>query len=414
MQIEPRNADPPKRKRRWFQFSLRTLLIVVTLLAVVYGYLAHESQIMHERKVMLDLNMPIDSLSEKRSDESIPPIRRWFGDKAYEAIALGNDGVSDALVQRYRDLFPEAQVCRASPARRPALLSSLALSSDGRLIAAGFTDGKTEVWDYPSGRKLNSLSGRSGPNKSVAFSPDCKELLTTSATGLPTLCDPNSGKQIRTLAGAEGCWSVAFSPDGKYIVSQDQAHAIGIWGSKTNQRAYTLPSAMPLVGPGDGLGGVVSPIVFDRTGRYVACVYYQTAVIWDTQSKTPIRTFDENGVIGMAFSPNGNEVIVSNVADAVVLRDVQTGRRLKTFGGAVTVRSLAVSPDGELLAAGSGDGASTVWQLRTGKQLFSTTGHGQVAAIAFSRDGKCLVTGCGSSITLYDSQTGKRVRTFDR
>jgi hypothetical protein len=27
-------ADPPKRKRRWFQFSLRTLLIVVTLLAL--------------------------------------------------------------------------------------------------------------------------------------------------------------------------------------------------------------------------------------------------------------------------------------------------------------------------------------------------------------------------------------------
>ena len=27
-------ADLPKRKRRWFQFSLRTLLIVVTLLAV--------------------------------------------------------------------------------------------------------------------------------------------------------------------------------------------------------------------------------------------------------------------------------------------------------------------------------------------------------------------------------------------
>ena len=31
----PMDADPPKRKRRWFQFSLRTLLIGVTLLAVL-------------------------------------------------------------------------------------------------------------------------------------------------------------------------------------------------------------------------------------------------------------------------------------------------------------------------------------------------------------------------------------------
>jgi hypothetical protein len=33
MQTDPSKAAPPKRKRRWFQFSLRTLLIAVTLLA---------------------------------------------------------------------------------------------------------------------------------------------------------------------------------------------------------------------------------------------------------------------------------------------------------------------------------------------------------------------------------------------
>jgi hypothetical protein len=37
MQTEPSKADPPKRKRRWFQFSLRTLLIGVTLFAVNAG-----------------------------------------------------------------------------------------------------------------------------------------------------------------------------------------------------------------------------------------------------------------------------------------------------------------------------------------------------------------------------------------
>jgi hypothetical protein len=35
MQTETPNVEPPKRKRRWFQFSLRTLLICVTLLAAV-------------------------------------------------------------------------------------------------------------------------------------------------------------------------------------------------------------------------------------------------------------------------------------------------------------------------------------------------------------------------------------------
>jgi hypothetical protein len=33
--LDPSNAEPPKRKRRWFQFSLRSLLVVVTLFSLV-------------------------------------------------------------------------------------------------------------------------------------------------------------------------------------------------------------------------------------------------------------------------------------------------------------------------------------------------------------------------------------------
>jgi hypothetical protein len=35
MQTEPPNPDPPKRKRRWFQFSLRALFVSVTLMAAL-------------------------------------------------------------------------------------------------------------------------------------------------------------------------------------------------------------------------------------------------------------------------------------------------------------------------------------------------------------------------------------------
>ena len=40
MEAAPAEAEPPKRKRRWFQFSLRTLMIGVTLLAVPLGLAA--------------------------------------------------------------------------------------------------------------------------------------------------------------------------------------------------------------------------------------------------------------------------------------------------------------------------------------------------------------------------------------
>ncbi len=39
MQSEPVKADPPKRKRHWFQFSLRSLMIFTAIVAVVFGWL---------------------------------------------------------------------------------------------------------------------------------------------------------------------------------------------------------------------------------------------------------------------------------------------------------------------------------------------------------------------------------------
>ena len=53
MQTEPPKADPPKRKRRWFQFSLRSLLILVTLLAVVCGYVGRQAEFVRGRQAML-------------------------------------------------------------------------------------------------------------------------------------------------------------------------------------------------------------------------------------------------------------------------------------------------------------------------------------------------------------------------
>src|ERR1700682_1572334 len=49
--VKPK-ADPPKRKRRWFQFSLRSLLLVVTLLAILCGYVGQQVEFVRAREVM--------------------------------------------------------------------------------------------------------------------------------------------------------------------------------------------------------------------------------------------------------------------------------------------------------------------------------------------------------------------------
>ena len=54
MEAEPPEDDPPKRKRRWYQFSLRMLQIAVAMLALPLGYVGWKAKIVREREAFLE------------------------------------------------------------------------------------------------------------------------------------------------------------------------------------------------------------------------------------------------------------------------------------------------------------------------------------------------------------------------
>ena len=75
MEAEPPKAEPPKRKRRWFQFSLRTLMIVVTLLAIPGGYVGWQAKIVRDRNAMLEAGRDgpvVDSTLDNGKDGADP------------------------------------------------------------------------------------------------------------------------------------------------------------------------------------------------------------------------------------------------------------------------------------------------------------------------------------------------------
>jgi hypothetical protein len=122
MEAEPTKVDVPKRKRRWFQFSLRTLMIAVTLLAMVCGYIGSQAEIVHRRHsgmATLLKSHPAEfaeqcescHLDYNRSDDEvkIALIRRWLGDRPYRAFCLSSK-TSPEEEKIIRDLFPEATI----------------------------------------------------------------------------------------------------------------------------------------------------------------------------------------------------------------------------------------------------------------------------------------------------------------
>ena len=87
-----------------------------------------------------------------------------------------------------------------------------------------------EVWDWPTGEHLRTLSGHTGALTQAAFSPDGSRLATASTDGTVRLWDPYTGQQQLVLHGHVGrVNSIAFSPDGSRLASVSADGIVRVW-----------------------------------------------------------------------------------------------------------------------------------------------------------------------------------------
>jgi len=119
-----------------------------------------------------------------------------------------------------------------------------------------------------------------------------------------------------------------------------------------------------------------------------------TVRLWDAATGAPLQTLEGHTgwVSSVAFSPDGKQVVSGSGDDTVRLWDAATGAPLQTLEGHTGwVCSVAFSPDGKQVVSGSGDDTVRLWDAATGTALQTLEGHtGPVTSVTFSPDGKLL------------------------
>jgi WD40 repeat protein len=222
----------------------------------------------------------------------------------------------------------------------------------GRVVTAG-DDGAVKVWT-PAARLVWSES-QGSPIAAAAVST-AGVVATGAADGTVRLWRGRDGHALRILRGhTAGISSIAFSPDGKLLVSGSADRTARLWNARTGRLLHTLAG----------------------------------------------HSF---GVTSVAFSRDGNLVLTASVDGDARVWSVRTGAtvRLLRFHVA-TVSQAAFSPDGRWVVT-AGPTTAGIWQVRTGRLIYFLGGaNGNLTSVAFANDSRRIVTG----------DTGGGVHAFD-
>jgi hypothetical protein len=97
-------------KRRWYQFSLRTMFVVMTLACAVLAWMGYSLNWIKQRHEALHSYDP-DFGYERRDRNRRAPFGLWlFGEKPMDEIWCRDN--NPATLQKFKRLFPEAKVAR--------------------------------------------------------------------------------------------------------------------------------------------------------------------------------------------------------------------------------------------------------------------------------------------------------------
>jgi WD40 repeat protein/tRNA A-37 threonylcarbamoyl transferase component Bud32 len=233
----------------------------------------------------------------------------------------------------------------------------VAFSPDGRYVASGGCARAFTIWDVATGAERMTFRGHEGSVDAVAFSPDGRHIASASADRTLKIWDVSNGKELMTLKGPEsGLICAAFSPDGKLIASGSRDPNIKVWEWQTGREYLTLR--------GHDRGTILS-VAFSPDGKRIVSASQEdhTVKVWDAMTGAELVTLKHaDVVISAAFSPDGKRVISGCRDKAARVWDATTGAELLTLRAESGVTLVGFSPDGKTIAAGTFDGRVVLWE----------------------------------------------------
>lgn len=316
-------------------------------------------------------------------------------------------------------------------------------------------------WHLPEGAKLRLGKGHI---RDIKFAPNGTQFVVATSIGI-WLYDAHTGAEIARLnEKPRDIRTIAFSPDGKTLVSGDYTGEVQTWDLSTTKLRATFqgPERITNAVSAISINGIIlaneqnrqirlwtfspntaEPIITDTNSdsklrdRVIMALSPDTTrlaaassvgfeprpiQIWDANTGEPLSRLKKRtlSVKALAFSPDSKTLVSGDGISTIWLWDMDTDTVRASFKISTgDLHALGFSPNGKILASGSSDGKIRLWDATIKKQEGLSISEGdtalltlrehknKVTTLAFSPDGKTLITaGTSGNIRAWDTATG--------
>ena len=316
----------------------------------------------------------IDSLGVNSSSEVFSP------DGKHIAAVSGN-------VIRIRDVVADRQDGRPLKGNTDRVMS-VSFSTNGNNILSLSKDNTMRLWDVVSGQQVSELSIRHlnctdwvGP---VAFSSDGKHIVSEMSDGTLRIWNAATGKQIgdslkveyrKVVDGTDTlrflqCLCVSFSPDGERIAWGGNQGKVYIWDAFTGGEIGNRRSAI--------MWGFVNSVAFSPDGKRIVSGISKNLQFWAAATGNPIGDPLEghsDDVTAVAYSPDGKYIVSGSKDSTIRIWDVASGKQIgRPFVEHISpVNYVSYSPDGKHILSKSEDGTVRIWDFPSLQDLINET-----------------------------------------
>jgi WD40 repeat protein len=274
--------------------------------------------------------------------------------------------------------------------------AGLTFSLGDYTLAVVSETGELNLWDYPSGKLLQSLevtARTSMSNASLAFSHPYGHYLAVSDSSSEEdpefwpavyLWDSWRPDEPRLVFGTNP-WeitSVAFSPEDDILAigTRDQVGGGGSLELVDVESEEVLHDLR--------FSDEVTSVAFAPDGATLALSSANQVINLDPVTGMELHRWEIGDLArGLVYSPDGSLLAV--LSDEVYLIETRTGMISTTWSMSDEIHSITFSPDGRLLVAGSGQ-LVHVWDVARRDEMDSFMDGAAVLGVAFSPDGRVL------------------------